>query len=196
MQPERDGSADASTSLPSCYLICYNVSKKHNIGQTQVATGIWGRFQPGLAHMCTCHRRRRPLPPPQLAQAHLPSLPHRHAGTLARCATAFNVKQVGSMPGIAKALALLMLLASRCPAVLVPLPPAPHPPPLQQPHAAALPAHPPCSRQVCLVGSRQFNTFGAHGSSEYVDFCHYGTLDECCRDLRETKGGRAGAEAC
>ena len=43
--------------------------------------------------------------------------------------------------------------------------------------------------QVCLVGSRQFNTFGAHGSSEFVDFCHYGTLEECCRDLRENKGG-------
>ncbi|KAI3423857.1 hypothetical protein D9Q98_009691 [Chlorella vulgaris] len=43
-------------------------------------------------------------------------------------------------------------------------------------------------RQVCLVGSRQFNTFGAHGASEYVDFCHYSTLEECCHDLRHNKG--------
>ncbi|EFN54635.1 hypothetical protein CHLNCDRAFT_17312, partial [Chlorella variabilis] len=43
-------------------------------------------------------------------------------------------------------------------------------------------------RQLCLVGSRQFNTFGAHGSSEYVDFCHYNTLDECCQDLKDNKG--------
>ncbi|KAI7843549.1 hypothetical protein COHA_002791 [Chlorella ohadii] len=43
-------------------------------------------------------------------------------------------------------------------------------------------------KQVCLVGSRQFNTFGAHGSSEHVDFCHYPTLEECVKDLKENKG--------
>lgn len=42
--------------------------------------------------------------------------------------------------------------------------------------------------QVCLVGSRQFNTFGAHGSSEHVDFCHYHTLEECVQDLKQKKG--------
>ena len=38
------------------------------------------------------------------------------------------------------------------------------------------------------MGSRQFNTFGAHGSSEHVDFCHYPTLEECVKDLKENKG--------
>lgn len=82
----------------------------------------------------------------------------------------------------------------------LPLPAAPPP-------APAWPGAPPCRcheccaagtlarcatafnvRQLCLVGSRQFNTFGAHGSSEYVDFCHYNTLDECCQDLKDNKG--------
>ena len=39
--------------------------------------------------------------------------------------------------------------------------------------------------QVCLVGSRQFNTFGSHGSDAYVDFRHDHTLEECVRRLKE-----------
>jgi hypothetical protein len=38
------------------------------------------------------------------------------------------------------------------------------------------------------VGSRHFNSFGAHGASEHVHFAHYATLDECCRDLKQNKG--------
>lgn len=45
-------------------------------------------------------------------------------------------------------------------------------------------------KQLCLVGSRQFNTFGAHGASEHVDFRHYPTLEDCVRDLKQNKGGR------
>jgi tRNA G18 (ribose-2'-O)-methylase SpoU len=41
---------------------------------------------------------------------------------------------------------------------------------------------------VCLVGSRQFNTFGSHGSSEYVDMRHFATIDECCDWLRDEQG--------
>lgn len=43
-------------------------------------------------------------------------------------------------------------------------------------------------KQLCLVGSRQFNTFGAHGASEHVDFRHYPTLEDCVRDLKQNKG--------
>lgn len=58
------------------------------------------------------------------------------------------------------------------------LPPAPLPRLLPPTFAA----------QVCLVGSRQFNTFGAHGSEGYVDFRHYPTLEACCTDLKQNKG--------
>jgi SpoU rRNA Methylase family len=37
---------------------------------------------------------------------------------------------------------------------------------------------------VCLVGSRQFNTFGAHGADAHVTFQHFETLDVCCSALR------------
>lgn len=33
--------------------------------------------------------------------------------------------------------------------------------------------------QVCLVGSRQFNTFGSHGSDAHVAFRHFDTLAKC-----------------
>lgn len=47
----------------------------------------------------------------------------------------------------------------------------------------------PCT-QVCLVGSRHFNTFGSHGSDAYVDFAHYESLENCCTHLREVEGCR------
>ena len=39
------------------------------------------------------------------------------------------------------------------------------------------------------MGSRQFNSFGAHGASDHVSMAHYATLEECCQDLRTSKGG-------
>mmetsp|Transcript_9299 Transcript_9299/g.18484 ORF Transcript_9299/g.18484 Transcript_9299/m.18484 type:complete len:213 (+) Transcript_9299:172-810(+) len=41
---------------------------------------------------------------------------------------------------------------------------------------------------VCLVGSRNFNTFGSHGSDAYVHLRHFETLEECCRTLKEDHG--------
>jgi tRNA(Leu) C34 or U34 (ribose-2'-O)-methylase TrmL len=37
---------------------------------------------------------------------------------------------------------------------------------------------------VCLVGSRQFNTFGSHGSDVYLTYLHFETLEECCTRLK------------
>ncbi|KXZ46246.1 hypothetical protein GPECTOR_45g116 [Gonium pectorale] len=34
-------------------------------------------------------------------------------------------------------------------------------------------------KEVCLVGSRQFNTFGSHGSDAHVAFRHYENLQQC-----------------
>ena len=41
---------------------------------------------------------------------------------------------------------------------------------------------------VCLVGSRHFNTFGAHGSDAHCTYRHFDTLDSCCAELREQEG--------
>eukprot|EP00201_Polytomella_parva_P016478 CAMPEP_0175061424 /NCGR_PEP_ID=MMETSP0052_2-20121109/13577_1 /TAXON_ID=51329 ORGANISM="Polytomella parva, Strain SAG 63-3" /NCGR_SAMPLE_ID=MMETSP0052_2 /ASSEMBLY_ACC=CAM_ASM_000194 /LENGTH=263 /DNA_ID=CAMNT_0016327277 /DNA_START=231 /DNA_END=1025 /DNA_ORIENTATION=+ len=43
-------------------------------------------------------------------------------------------------------------------------------------------------RQVCLVGSRQFNAFGSHGSDVYVDLRHFDNLRNCCAALKEEHG--------
>ncbi|GAX86423.1 hypothetical protein CEUSTIGMA_g13833.t1 [Chlamydomonas eustigma] len=43
-------------------------------------------------------------------------------------------------------------------------------------------------KEMCLVGSRQFNTFGSHGSDAYVDIGHYQTLELCVIQLKEEKG--------
>eukprot|EP00200_Dunaliella_tertiolecta_P009589 CAMPEP_0202389176 /NCGR_PEP_ID=MMETSP1127-20130417/81429_1 /ASSEMBLY_ACC=CAM_ASM_000462 /TAXON_ID=3047 /ORGANISM="Dunaliella tertiolecta, Strain CCMP1320" /LENGTH=235 /DNA_ID=CAMNT_0048990835 /DNA_START=68 /DNA_END=775 /DNA_ORIENTATION=+ len=43
-------------------------------------------------------------------------------------------------------------------------------------------------KQVCLVGSNQFNTFGAHGSDAHVDFRHFPTLEECVQQLKNKEG--------
>lgn len=42
--------------------------------------------------------------------------------------------------------------------------------------------------QMCLVGSRHYNTFGSHGSAAHVPLAYFVTLDECCAWLRQHKG--------
>jgi len=50
---------------------------------------------------------------------------------------------------------------------------------------------------VLLVGSRQFNAFGAHGSAEHVDFKHFPTLQACRQWLKEEKDCQIiGVEIC
>mmetsp|Transcript_14928 Transcript_14928/g.42506 ORF Transcript_14928/g.42506 Transcript_14928/m.42506 type:complete len:219 (-) Transcript_14928:793-1449(-) len=41
---------------------------------------------------------------------------------------------------------------------------------------------------VCLVGSRKFNSFGAHGSELYVPMLHFDTLEMCCETLKKELG--------
>jgi hypothetical protein len=43
-------------------------------------------------------------------------------------------------------------------------------------------------KEICLVGSRQFNAFGSHGAAAHVQFRHFPTLEECVKDLHENKG--------
>ena len=43
-------------------------------------------------------------------------------------------------------------------------------------------------QSVCLVGSRQFNTFGSHGADAHVHFRHFDTLQSCCQALRDEEG--------
>lgn len=38
---------------------------------------------------------------------------------------------------------------------------------------------------VCLVGSREYNTFGSHGSDAYVQMLHFNTLQDCCDTLKQ-----------
>jgi tRNA C32,U32 (ribose-2'-O)-methylase TrmJ len=99
----------SGASHPDCFLIVFNVAKKHNIG-TLVR--------------CVAHQQRM-----QFNHLILYS-----SFSLFRCATAFNVKE------------------------------------------------------VCLVGSRQFNTFGSHGSEAYVSYRHYPTLEACCEELKTKHG--------
>ena len=42
--------------------------------------------------------------------------------------------------------------------------------------------------QICLVGSRHYNTFGSHGSAAHVPLAYFANLDECCTWLRQDKG--------
>ncbi|PNW83678.1 hypothetical protein CHLRE_05g238950v5 [Chlamydomonas reinhardtii] len=52
-------------------------------------------------------------------------------------------------------------------------------------------------KEVCLVGSRQFNTFGSHGSDAHVAFRHFDTLAKCVQHLKEVEGCRVlGVEIC
>lgn len=41
---------------------------------------------------------------------------------------------------------------------------------------------------MCLVGSRNFNTFGSHGSDIFVHLLHFETLEACCEALKEQHG--------
>lgn len=45
-----------------------------------------------------------------------------------------------------------------------------------------------CFPQVCVVGSRDFSTFGSHGADAYVKLRYYKSLDECCHDLKTNYG--------
>lgn len=40
------------------------------------------------------------------------------------------------------------------------------------------------AKAICLVGSRQFNAFGAHGADAHVAFRHYASLEDCCQHLK------------
>jgi hypothetical protein len=42
--------------------------------------------------------------------------------------------------------------------------------------------------QMCLVGSRNFNTFGSHGADHFVKFAHYENLEQCVAHLKEKEG--------
>ena len=42
--------------------------------------------------------------------------------------------------------------------------------------------------QVCLTGSRQFNTFGSHGAADYISYRYFPSLQECCACLKSERG--------
>ena len=42
--------------------------------------------------------------------------------------------------------------------------------------------------QVCLVGSRQYTGFGDQGTSAYVNFRHFDSLEQCCLYLKKEQG--------
>lgn len=44
--------------------------------------------------------------------------------------------------------------------------------------------------EMCLVGSRQFNAFGSHGSTDHIAFRHFPTLEDCCSTLKDKEGCR------
>ena len=50
--------------------------------------------------------------------------------------------------------------------------------------------------QVCLVGTRHFNTFGSHGSADFVRYSFFPTLQECCRVLKEDRGAHSSRMPC
>eukprot|EP00775_Hariotina_reticulata_P013300 gene13300-13429_t len=41
---------------------------------------------------------------------------------------------------------------------------------------------------ACLVGSRQFNTFGSHGAADYVAMRHFDRIHDCVKYLKESAG--------
>ncbi|GIL60987.1 hypothetical protein Vafri_15392, partial [Volvox africanus] len=52
-------------------------------------------------------------------------------------------------------------------------------------------------KEVCLVGSRQFNTFGSHGSDAHVALKHFHTLQHCVQHLKNVERCRVlGIEIC
>ena len=48
--------------------------------------------------------------------------------------------------------------------------------------------------QLCLIGSRQFNTFGSHGAADHVSFRHFASLESCCSFLKDEKGEVSGPQ--
>ena len=42
--------------------------------------------------------------------------------------------------------------------------------------------------QVYLTGSRQFNTFGSHGATDFVAYRFFPTVQQCCTFLKQVKG--------
>ena len=42
--------------------------------------------------------------------------------------------------------------------------------------------------QLCLVGSKHFNTFGSHGAYLHVNMRHFDKLEQCCQYLKEEQG--------
>lgn len=42
--------------------------------------------------------------------------------------------------------------------------------------------------QICLVGSRHYNTFGSHGSASHVPLAYFATLHDCYSWLKNTRG--------
>ena len=44
--------------------------------------------------------------------------------------------------------------------------------------------------QLILVGERQFNAFGSHGSIDHVNLGYHKTLEDCCTHLKTEKGAR------
>jgi hypothetical protein len=42
--------------------------------------------------------------------------------------------------------------------------------------------------QVYLTGSRQFNTFGSHGATDFVAYRFFPTVQQCCTFLKQEKG--------
>jgi tRNA C32,U32 (ribose-2'-O)-methylase TrmJ len=39
-------------------------------------------------------------------------------------------------------------------------------------------------KEVCVVGCKEFNTFGSHGADRFVDVRSFDTLENCCQSLR------------
>ena len=48
--------------------------------------------------------------------------------------------------------------------------------------------------QVCLVGSRYFNTFGSHGSADHMRYGFFPSLQDCCRCLKDERGTAAACQ--
>lgn len=42
--------------------------------------------------------------------------------------------------------------------------------------------------EVCIIGSKQFNTFGSQGACDYVTIKSFPTLKECCHHLKVNEG--------
>ena len=42
--------------------------------------------------------------------------------------------------------------------------------------------------QVCLTGTRQYNTFGSHGATDFVAYRFFPKIQQCCSFLKQEKG--------